>query len=248
MRSQPLVVVLAFVALIATNASSQTNSPLIVTGNPRSVAEQLKQHGVELTNEGLLKALKNVDGEVRYLAAEKLAEDKVEEAIPSIAEALNVEKMPVTRINIALALAQLGEDKGIVVLKKSCNNQDLPGYLRARATTYLLDLKRDDCLNATLDMLQSAGDPDTQIQALSLLPRFQNASKQQSQKILDAIVKNLADPAPAVRINASIVLARIGDPLGIPYLQTALASEREEVVRLQMEADLKRLQGTANSR
>src|SRR5260370_9412407 len=77
-----------------------------------TVAELLKRHNVELTQSALVGALRNPDPEVRYLAAQKLAEDKAVETIPQIMDALASEKVPLTRMNIAFALAQFGEETG----------------------------------------------------------------------------------------------------------------------------------------
>ena len=71
--------------------------------------ELLKRHNIQLTQPALVDALRNTDPEVRDLAANKLAEDKAVETIPAIKDALASEKVPWTRMNIALALAEMGE-------------------------------------------------------------------------------------------------------------------------------------------
>jgi HEAT repeat protein len=218
------------------------NVPPIVTGGPASLTQLLKQHHVDVTKVSLLNALKNSDPEVRSLAAEKLAEDKEQDAIESVQAALRVENVPGSRINIALALAQLGDEDGIVALKTACDDANLAGYLRARAITYLLDLHRDDCLNGVLEMLKPESDSDSRLQALSLLPRFRNVTKEESQRIIDLTVKALGDQTPAVRMDASSALAALGDASVIPYLERAVASEQDEVVHSQMQANIRALQ------
>jgi HEAT repeat protein len=185
--------------------------------------------------------LKSPDAQVRYLAAEKLAEDGVQEAVPSIAEALSTEEVPATRVNIAFALALLGDEKGVSSLKAACGDADVPGYLRIRAARYLLDLHNEDCMNAVLGMLDSNADPDSQTQALSVLPSFQHVSQKDSQRIFDVVVRALEDPTPAVRITASVALGALGNPSALPYLQTAIANERDEVVRSQLESTVRDL-------
>ena len=89
-------------------------------GRGRTFAEELQSRDVQLTKPALINALKSTDGEVRYLAAMKLAEDKAVEAVPAILDALAAETLPVTRTNIALALAHMGEERGFSTLEDTC--------------------------------------------------------------------------------------------------------------------------------
>jgi hypothetical protein len=87
MRIWKINAALYFVCVIAVVAVSQDSPPRIITaGPPVSLAEQLKQHHVELTRAGLLKALRSSDEQVKYLAALRLAEEKEMDAIPAIEE------------------------------------------------------------------------------------------------------------------------------------------------------------------
>ena len=94
--------------------------------------ELLRRHNIELTQSALIAALKNPDPEVRYLAASKLAEDRASEAIHEIKQALASEKVPWTRMNIAFALAGMGESVGFDTLEDNCKNADTSGHIRAR--------------------------------------------------------------------------------------------------------------------
>ena len=64
---------------------------------PQTFGDLLKRPNIELTQQGLVDALRNTDPEVRSLAAHKLAEDKAVETIPAIKDALASEKVPWTR-------------------------------------------------------------------------------------------------------------------------------------------------------
>jgi hypothetical protein len=75
----------------ALNAFAQQAPPKIEVGGIRTFGELLRKHNVELTQQGLLRALKSPDADVRYLSAMKLAEDKVVDAVPAIKEALAAE-------------------------------------------------------------------------------------------------------------------------------------------------------------
>lgn len=212
-------------------------------GRLATIDEALQKHNIQLTPHALIDALKNSDPEVRYLAAQKLAENKTVEAISAMVEALASEKMPVTRMNIAYALAQLGEPKGFSALEETgCGNPELGGGVRAQSTEYLLNLHREStvCLNALLDILES-GTNGYKDQAASILPKFHNVSTEDLQRVFIALVKALNVSHPSVRIAASHALADMGNTAAIPELQKALASEPDEAVRFHIENDLKTL-------
>ncbi|HEY6763157.1 MAG TPA: HEAT repeat domain-containing protein [Candidatus Sulfotelmatobacter sp.] len=235
-------VTLYLACAVIVGAVGQDNPPKILTGgSPASLTEQLKQHHVELTQAGLKKALHSPDEQVRYLAALRLGEEKDIDSIPAIEEALAAEKVAETRINIAIALVQLGQDKGIAELTADCKDSELPGYFRARAMIYMLPRGNKACFRAALDLLST--DPDSRDQVLSLLPQYRYPSKEESDEILEATTNCLTDESGAVRIQASYTLRTLGNPSAIPYLQSAIAAERGDVVRSQMQASLESLEG-----
>ena len=232
---------LCLVCAVVVGAVSQDNPPKVVTGGPLgSLTEQLKQRHVELTRAGLLKALHSPDERVRYLAALRFAEEKEMEAIPAIEEALTAEKVPETRINIAIALVQLGQEEGVAELTADCKDPELPGYFRARAMIYMLPRGNKACFRAALDLLIT--DPDSRDQVLSLLPQYRGPSKEESDEILEATARCLTDESAGVRIQASYTLRTLANPSAIPYLQGAIAAEHDEAVLSQMERSLDQLQ------
>src|ERR1700746_2374659 len=146
--------------------------------------ELLKRHNIELTQSALIAALKNPDPEVRALAAHKLAEDGATEAIPLIMQALASEKVPWTRMNIALALASMGESIGFDTLENNCKSNDMSGGIRTTSAEYLLRFNRDSttCLSGVLDVLKG-GSNGYRMVAAALLPRYHNLSMEDSEKV-----------------------------------------------------------------
>jgi len=203
--------------------------------------ELLRERHVELTTPSLVEALQNPDPHIRYLAALTLAEDKSIDAVPSILDALKSEKNPEARVNIAFALAQFGEEKGFVALRSICRDRDVPVYLRIYATKYTLDLDDKTCLSAALDVLQSKDGVGVRVLALSQLSRFRHASENDSQRIVSATLKALADPAPEIRIAATDTLSSLQSARAIPALENALAKERDDTVRSHIETTLELL-------
>ena len=204
--------------------------------------ELLKRHNIELTQPALIRALKNPDPEVRDLAAQKLAEDGATEAIPAIMQALASEKVPWTRMNIAFALAVMGESIGFDTLEDNCRNAYATGGIRAYSAEYLLRFNRDSttCLSGVLDVMKGGSNGDKMV-AATLLPRYHNLSMEDSEKVFAGLAGALHASDPSVRMAAGEALADLGDTRGIAELRLAVGSEQEEVVRLQLEEALKRL-------
>jgi HEAT repeat protein len=84
----------------------------------------LREDHIELTEPSLIRALKNPNPEVRFLASMKLAEDKAIDAIPEVKEALAAEKVPRTRVNLAVGLGLLGDPGGRDELEGLCADQN----------------------------------------------------------------------------------------------------------------------------
>jgi HEAT repeat protein len=236
--------VMTLILGFAIGTAAQTRTPGSSNGRLTTVDEALQSHHIELTRPAVVKALRNQDPEVRSLAAQKLAELNATETVPAIMDSLVVEKKPAIRVNIAFALAQLGETRGFDALQDACRDPGTRPDLRVLAARYMRDLKHEDatCRSALVDMLQSPADPDARAQAASLLPRFQDLSPQESQKILQGVLKALEAPEPAVRLAASHALNEMGNKSAIPDLQKAVANEQDKSVRSQLQTDLQELQ------
>ena len=212
---------------------------------PETITEALKRHHVALTRSALVAALQNSDPEIRGLAATQLAEEKATDVVPDIVQALTNEHAPLTRVNIAFALAQLGNEKGVKTLESACHESETVGGVRMRAAMYMVDfLHRNACFADVLDVLDSRnGDQaGNRIQALSLAPSFKGLSEDESRRLLAATINNLQDTTAAVRISASDALVRLGDASAVPHLQQAVSVEQDSVVRDALEGALKRLQ------
>jgi HEAT repeat protein len=244
MCSRRLLLSLVLIYGINTIVVSQ-NAPF--AGNRRlpTFAEKLQQHHIALTKSALVNALRNPDAEVRSLAAAQLAENRARDTIPSIIGALTAERVPLTRVNIAFALAQMGEKKGFAELKSTCDDARVPSHFRIFAASYLLYFNDEHCLPSVLGMLRSDAEPTTRMQALSILNRFEHIQKKDFRAMHHLVLKALTDPDPSVRLTASSTLSSIGNSSDIQNLRNAIADEQDEAVRSQMENDLQRL--TANT-
>jgi HEAT repeat protein len=208
----------------------------------------LREHNIDLTEPALVRALKNPDSELRFLAAMKLAEDKAVDTIPAVKEALVVEKTPRARVNIAVALGLLGDPGGHDELKRVCGDKNFPPEFRLYAVRYMFDLgvaKDEDCLHAAEEIVQvvdsenrTFGDRNT---ALELLSRFRNLTQEESQTVLELVVHRLEDSEPVVQMAASRALVSLGNPAAIPYLEATIARAQDENIRSVLETNLKKL-------
>jgi HEAT repeat protein len=211
------------VAIVGGQPISQDNGP-----GP-TFDELLKRYNIQLTHPALVDALKNTDLEVRDLAANKLADDKAVETIPAIKDALASEKVPWTRMNIAFALAQMGESIGFDTLEDNCKNKGTTGAIRTRSAEYLLRFNRDSttCLSGVLDVVKGGSNGD-RMAAAELLPRYHNLSKEESETVFTGLVEALHAPDPSVRMAAGQALADLGDKRGIAELGRAVGVEQEQ--------------------
>jgi|SRR5271166_311218 len=232
----------AILALLLASLSASPQNPVPAqSGHFMTFRELLTQRNIDLTEPGLITALRNQDPHVRYWSALVLAEDKATDAVPAISEALKSETVLEAKASIALALGQLGCQQGFATLKTMCGDRNIPTSLRLYATMYMLDLDDESCLNAIFEVLQSNADSGSRVLALSQLSRFHKVSQDDSQRIVTATLRALADEMPTVRIAASRALSRFPPAVAVPSLQNAIAREQDEGVKILMQSSLQHL-------
>jgi hypothetical protein len=178
MNSRAFVVAVALGLVSMLPVSAQIGA-VPVNGRGPTLAERLQQHNIALTTSALVAALRSSDTEVRELAALKLAEDGAKETIPSIEEALTAETAPRAKVNIAFALAQLGNQRGTSALAGTCHNAALKPGPRLLAAQYMLDLSSNACLTAVLDVLQSRDEDDASYRFLNAYSHREVIEEQQ---------------------------------------------------------------------
>jgi HEAT repeat protein len=210
--------------------------------------EALRERKIELTEDSLVSQLHNPDFHIRYFAALVLAQDKAKGAIPAITEALDKESNPEAHVNMALALAQLGSDKGDVSLTEACTDAHLAPLFRVYAAKYLLDLGKESCLSTLESLLRSGTDPGVRVLALSQLARFQDVGTADSQAVLESVLGALSDKESMVRIAASHALVALKSVSAIPHLKQAIAAEQDEGTRSALEGDLSQLRENNRSK
>ena len=246
------VIRLALMFLISLSAFAQNrpiacpSSDLRCSDNgciPKPTFLQQCRH-IELMPATLFAALQNQDPVIRDAAAETLAHNTdmtgltKDTVVSALITALKNEKQ--VRFEIASDLVDLGAQEGFSALRDMCNDQNLIAFRRISAAQALANAGDEHCLDNVLTIMQSASDQD-RTYALSTLPSYKQISPEQSQAIFSLLTKSLTDKTSLVRSSASRALVELGKTEAIPYLESALASERDEHMKLQLETDLRRL-------
>jgi len=221
-------------------AWSQTTAA-VQSGQMMTFRELLTIRNIQLTEPSLIAALQNPDSQVRAWSALVLAEDKQTDAIPPISKALQSETVPEAKAGIALALGQLRDQQGFATLKDMCSASSTPPYVRVYATMYLLALDDESCLNTVFEVLQSNANSGLRTLAFSQLSRFHKLSQVDSERVATATLKALTDETPAMRIAAAKAVSGFSSAIAVPALQSAIAKEQIEAVKVQMQSSLQRL-------
>ena len=230
-----------FLMLFAALLPAQTFvDPPILT-----IDQQLRSRGILPDEASLENALLNVDPEVRILAALKLGDEKNTSAVAAIEAALKKEKMPEVKIQLAFALAELGDSEGLRALTSFCGDQSQSSSIRLGAAQDLLRFGNTLCFQNVLAIVSDPKqDSATVAQAAAVLGEYQRLVKNDS-AVLKPLVKLLDSADPTVRIAASQALRHVGATTMMPALQAAIEREKDEGARAQMEADLRILQRQA---
>ncbi len=194
-----------------------------------SFGQTLARHHVKLSKQALIDALRDPDPSVRSAAAMKLAEDRATDATPALKDALDSEKLPVTRIDIAAALARLGDHRGLIALDEVCTDNAAPADLRLSAANDMFDVGEDACLDVITalmsDHAESEATRDARKSALALLARFHNLADGDLETMTELALTSLASSDATERFYAASALRSLGNTRAIPYLKTAAQKE-----------------------
>ncbi len=213
---------------------------------PPTIEAELSKYGVPVTQPGLQLALRDHRPEVRGLAASKLAAMKDSASVPLIVKALEEEKYPTVKFNMATALISLNSQVGDRALLHICDDASLPEGLRLDAASRLIDAGDYNCLSSVENILRKTADPSIKTAALLDLARVKFIPAAFALRIHNTLVARLQDPVAAVRQFASECIATLGDKAAAPNLQTAIAKESDEMTRAHMEVSLRALESQSS--
>ena len=225
---------------VASVAQTFVDPPILTTD------QQLRQYGLAPDQKSLEEALSSSGPQIRILAAMKLADDKAVTSEPKIEAALQNEKVPEVTIQLAFALAELGNPQGISSLTSMCNAKTQSTSIRLGAAQDLLHFGKAVCLSGVLGILNDPKqDSSTIAQAAYILGKYPEFLKTDQKSLVEPLRTLLNSPDPTVRIAASQALANVGNASLLPELQAAIVRESDDSVRSQMEANQRILQRKA---
>ena len=225
-----------------------------------SAAGLLKGEGIALTRPALLEALENQKPKIRALAGWQLADETgnagtddplkltgVEEAVRrSVADALwqaiAVEHYPETKIYLTCALAQIGDQRGLLALRRDCDDTTLPTDWRVYVAFALLELADQshvaDALNPTRGQTCSpaavAAIPN--VNAGEVLAEYYIVSPGQYPEVRSLL---LARDDGRILQDVLNFIRNVPDIAAIPDLESALSRQKDEISRGEIESVLK---------
>ena len=233
--------VCAMAILFAMSPVSAQNVSPASSGALKSFAESLHARGIAVSEPSLIAALRNLDAEVRSLAALKLAEDHDADAIPSIENALSIETVASARIGIASALWSLQDPKGAVYLQGMCSDSSLSIYVIVDVVRGLSNINESSapCAGIILSYLDSHRDSETRSSVLwTLSEMYKWVPQNKASQIAGILQAMLSDEAPYVRLQASHALVEIGLRPSAQAIRDAISREKDPMVRASLRRDL----------
>lgn len=239
MRIGDLLLVLLLASGLSFGAFAQVAQ--VSKGQPQSVIDRLRQHGIAVDEQSLLLALSNSDPQIRSLAATQLGAQRTNNALSGLKDALNTESDGSVKSDIAASVARLGDTTGIASLRATCDERNIDADVRLRAARHLQDLGDDYCYGMVERITEVASDPDIRVKGIYMLTSELNYRKHDQGRVMILLAKSLEDSAINVRLTASDRLSHLGGSTAEALLKRAISGEVDPSVRSSMEEDLRKL-------
>jgi HEAT repeat protein len=198
------------------------------------------KYPLKLSQEELRSSLRSDDAQLRYLAAWVLADQGQKDAVPDIFTAFETESQPRPKAYLACALAELGDPRGVAALHQFCESDRLPEDLRLDVVRFLVEIHETPCIAPVVEALKGSDPGNWQV--MPIIPNIKGLSPEESAQLRALLLESLSQPGSAVRLVAAQTLSQMHDFSALPELQTALANERDAIVRSALRDALDALQ------
>ncbi len=195
-------------------------------GPLKSTRQLLSERGIALDKTSLLVALQDHDETTRGLAAQELADEHVDAAIPYIAAAFRSSTNGVVRFNLAQASLQLDYSSGESQMRLLCEDKNEKSAVRLLSIQILTSIGNHECDDDVYQLAIGAEDPQVQILALTLAPKL-NAASNSSVDLFNLACSLLDDKNSAVRSAAASALGLSKNTKAIVIIRRHLASETD---------------------
>lgn len=145
-------------------------------------------------------------------------------------------------MNLACALVEFGDKRGVEALHRDCDDPAIPTKIKLQVAIDLLALHEPSCPRAVVEDFAVPGlhSPDTQAiySAAYAMLAFQDLSPEQYVKLRTLLLNN---ENPRVRREAVNGMGNLRDVGAIPEMEAALAKESDHSARTEMELALELL-------
>jgi hypothetical protein len=215
-----------------------------VGGGLMSLAADLCEHGIDVSEPSLIAALKNTDPEVRSLAAAELAEKHNDLAKPDIENALSAETNTRARIYIAASLMSMRDPIGAKVLDGMCTDASLPieDTVTVVQQIAMANHPTGICADVVLDAVEHANQDYERMDLLTIFPLInKNVPKEKAARMVADAQNLLGSQDVSTRMRASQALAELGSIASIDSIRTAIINEPNPDIRAWHQPNLDKL-------
>ena len=176
------------------------------------------------------------------VTARELACKSRKDTIPDLINALETERVSWVKLDLAIALARMGDEAGFRSLRQSCDDAALEIGTRLIAAEFLLRLRNELHLETIAQALQpnitiggygaaEFEDVNTRLEALRMVRYLGGLTATESTKIEELVLNCLDDSDSAVRVEASTTLVMLADVSAIPVMEAVLSRESDDQTR-----------------
>ncbi|MEQ8221258.1 MAG: ATP-dependent metallopeptidase FtsH/Yme1/Tma family protein [Candidatus Eremiobacterota bacterium] len=183
----------------------------------------------------LIEAARSKDLEIKRNASFALREIGDRRSLLPLCNIMEEEDDPNIKMNIALALGIIGEEKSMDTLKKFIKDEN--PLVRCSIATAIGGIAAEESLELLRKMMNDDESWRVKRSAIMSLMKFREDSA------FSAIVAAISDTEPAVRASAAIALGEMGIEEGIEPLETILSGDPEPSVRKEAILALQELGG-----
>jgi HEAT repeat protein len=222
----------------------------------------LKRLGVPITRYDLLLALTNPDPQVRYLAGWSLADqdakgntqpdylsyfanqnsyvgwsaDDANQDIRDIADAIDAERDPRTKIYLACALSEFEDSRAVQVLQSSCEDTTFPPQVRLDAAIFLMELHQRPCISGVTEAVKQMGLSDGMRSTWFLIANLHELYPDEYLQLRS----NLLNDEPHLLYAVNLILG-LRDVSSLPDVEAAIPRQTDPLDRDRLEGLITRI-------
>lgn len=205
---------------------------------PPTVGQALRSYGVGTQESDLVLALRDVRPMVRALASVELSSRKAVGTLPAIMDAAFREQQAFVRAQMLGAALDLGSPAAPDGLKEICQSPARRGDARIMAARALFSVGDHGCFRAVADLMSPSEKEEDRVAAWYLLAQLHDRTREETDVVLWGLIPAVYEADGSIRSEACTGLRMLGDPLAAEPLRTAISAERDDAVRMEMQADL----------